>query len=62
MSSDQSCNESLIALFAVHLRTEAYSEKNSRVYIAQAREGGRCYAEIVACNPENARRSLCWLI
>lgn len=37
MSSDQSCNESLLAQFAAHLRTESYSEKNSRVYIAQAR-------------------------
>lgn len=37
MSSDQSCNESLLTLFDVHLRTEGYSQNNSRVYIAQAR-------------------------
>ncbi|BBF63907.1 hypothetical protein [Acidithiobacillus ferridurans] len=37
MSSDQSCNESLLLLFDVHLRTEGYAQKNSRVYIAQAR-------------------------
>lgn len=37
MSSDQSFNESLLSLFDVHLRTEGYSQKNSRVYIAQAR-------------------------
>jgi len=37
MSSDQSCNESLLSLFDVHLRTEGYAQKNSRVYIAQAR-------------------------
>ncbi len=37
MSSDQSCNESLLSLFEVHLRTEGYSQNNSRVYIAQAR-------------------------
>ncbi len=37
MSSAQSCNESLLSVFEVHLRTEGYSQNNSRVYIAQAR-------------------------
>src|SRR4030066_363370 len=37
MSSDQSCNESLLSLFEVHLRTEGYAQNNNCVYIAQAR-------------------------
>ena len=37
MAPDQSCYESLLVQFDVHLRTEGYAQKNSRVYIAQAR-------------------------
>lgn len=37
MSSDQSCDESLLSRLDVHLRIESYAQTTSSIYIAQAR-------------------------